>query len=158
MLAQNAMGWLAILSACYVAYSMGANNAGNAVGPIANLGIINTRILVVIGGGALALGTITFGKRVSDTVGKGLTPLDLPGAFAAQVSAAFGIHLFSILGIPISTSSAIVGAVAGTGLERGARSVSKKTILTIVIGWVLTPSCAALSSLLFYRAIALCTS
>ena len=41
MLVQNALGRLAILSACYVAYSMGANNAGNAVGPIANLGLFH---------------------------------------------------------------------------------------------------------------------
>ena len=63
------------------------------------------------------------------------------------------LHLFSILGIPISTSSAIVGAVAGSGLERGARSVSKKTILIVVIGWVLTPSLAAFSSFLLYKLI-----
>jgi PiT family inorganic phosphate transporter len=99
------------------------------------------------------MGAITFGRRVTDTIGKGITPLDLRGAFAAQVSAAFGIHLFSIFGIPISTSSAIVGAVAGSGLERGVRSVSKKTILTIVVGWVLTPSFAGLSSFLIYRCI-----
>ena len=154
IIAQSVMGWLAIFSACYVVYySMGANNAGDAVGPIANLGIIDTRILVTIGGGSLAMGAITFGRRVTDTVGKSITPLDLPGAFVAQVSAAFGIHLFPILGIPISTSCAIVGAVAGKGLERGVRSVSKKTILIILIGWVLIPSLAAFSSFLLYRLI-----
>ncbi len=83
ILVQNAMGWLAILSGCYVAYSMGANNAGNAVGPIANLGVIHPKILLAIGGGALALGAITYGRKVADTVGKGIAPLDLPGAFAA---------------------------------------------------------------------------
>ncbi|NIQ38853.1 MAG: inorganic phosphate transporter [Proteobacteria bacterium] len=150
---QNVMGWLAILSGCYVAFSMGANNAGNAVGPIANLGIIHPRILVAIGGGALALGAITFGRKVADTVGKGITPLDLSGALAAQVSSAFGIHLFSLLGIPVSTSSAIVGAVAGTGLAKGARTISRKTILTILIGWVLTPSLAGLSAFVLYRAV-----
>ncbi|MBW2058973.1 MAG: anion permease [Deltaproteobacteria bacterium] len=150
---QNLLGWLAILSGCYVAYSMGANNAGNAVGPIANLGIVHPRTLVAIGGGALALGSITYGRKVSDTVGKGITSLDLSGAFAAQMSSAFGIHLFSIMGIPISTSSAVVGAVAGTGLAKGARSISKKTVLTILAGWVLTPSFAGLSSFLLYRGV-----
>ena len=153
ILVQNAMGWLAILSGCYVAYSMGANNAGNAVGPIANLGVIHPKILLAIAGGALALGAITYGRKVADTVGKGIAPLDLPGAFAAQVASAFGVHLFSMLGIPVSTSSAIVGAVAGAGLVKGARSIHKKTILTILIVWVLTPSFAALSSFLLYRAL-----
>jgi PiT family inorganic phosphate transporter len=151
ILVQNAIGWLAILSGCYVAYSMGANNAGNAVGPIANLGIIHPTVLLAIGGAAIAVGAITYGRRVADTVGKGITPLDIPGAFVAQIASAFGMHLFSIYGIPVSTSSAIVGAVVGVGLVKGARSISKKTIWTILIGWVLTPSLAALSAYTIYN-------
>lgn len=151
ILVQNAIGWLAILSGCYVAYSMGANNAGNAVGPIANLGIIHPTVLLAIGGAAIAVGAITYGKRVADTVGKGITPLDIPGAFVAQIASAFGMHLFSIFGIPVSTSSAIVGAVVGVGLVKGARSISQKTIWTILIGWVLTPFLAALSAYTIYN-------
>ena len=151
ILIQNAMGWLAILSGCYVAYSMGANNAGNAVGPIANLGIIHPTVLLAIGGVAIAVGAITYGKRVADTVGKGITPLDIPGALVAQIASALGMHLFSIYGIPVSTSSAIVGAVVGVGLVKGARSISKKTIWTILIGWVLTPFLAALSAYTIYN-------
>lgn len=151
ILVQNAIGWLAILSGCYVAYSMGANNAGNAVGPIANLGIIHPTVLLAIGGVAIAVGAITYGKRVADTVGKGITPLDIPGAFVAQIASAFGMHLFSIFGIPVSTSSAIVGAVVGVGLVKGARSISQKTIWTILIGWVLTPFLAALSAYTIYN-------
>ena len=151
ILVQNAIGWLAILSGCYVAYSMGANNAGNAVGPIANLGIIHPTVLLAIGGVAIAVGAITYGRRVADTVGKGITPLDIPGAFVAQIASAFGMHLFSIFGIPVSTSSAIVGAVVGVGLVKGARSISQKTIWTILIGWVLTPSLAALSAYTIYN-------
>ena len=151
ILVQNAIGWLAILSGCYVAYSMGANNAGNAVGPIANLGIIHPTVLLAIGGTAIAVGAITYGRRVADTVGKGITPLDIPGAFVAQIASAFGMHLFSIFGIPVSTSSAIVGAVVGVGLVKGARSISQKTIWTILIGWILTPFLAALSAYTIYN-------
>ena len=153
ILVQNALGWLAIFSACYVAYSMGANNAGNAVGLITNLGIIHPTILLSIGGVAIAVGAATYGKKVADTVGKGITPLDIPGAFVAQVSSAFGLHLFSILGIPVSTSSAIVGAVVGVGLTKGVKAISQKTMWTILIGWVLTPCLAAGSSFLLYKMI-----
>lgn len=153
LLFQHAFGWLAILSACYVAYSMGANNAGNAVGPIANLGIFPPKLLLLVGGVSIALGAITFGKKVADTVGKGITPLDIPGAFVAQVSSAFGMHLFSLFGIPVSTSSAVVGAVVGVGLVKGARAISKKTIVTILVGWVLTPTLAGSFSFLLYKAI-----
>ena len=75
------------------------------------------------------------------------------GAYVAQVSSAFGMHLFSILGIPVSTSSAIVGAVVGVGLVRGLKAISKRTILTILIGWVLTPTLAAGTSFLLYKMI-----
>ncbi len=152
---QHAFGWLAIASACYVAYSMGANNAGNAVGPIANLNIFPARLLLFIGGVSIAVGAITFGQKVADTVGKGITPLDIPGAFVAQVSSAFGMHLFSLFGIPVSTSSAVVGAVVGVGLVKGARAISKKTIMTILVGWVLTPTLAGSFSFLLYKAIKL---
>jgi phosphate/sulfate permease len=153
MLVQNVLGWLALTSGCYVAYSLGANHAGIAVGPISNLGIINPTILLFIGGVAIAVGAITYGKKVTDTVGKGITPLDITGAFVAQISSAFGIHLFSIFGIPVSTSSAIVGAVVGVGMTKGAKAISKKTIWTILIGWVLTPCLTAGSSFILYKLI-----
>ncbi len=151
LLVQNGMGWLAIISSCYLAYAMGANNAGNAVGPISNLGIVDSRILLLIGGVSIAVGALTYGRKVADTVGKGITPLDIPGAFAAQMSSAFGMHLFSLFGIPVSTSSAIVGAVVGVGLVKGAKSISKKTISVILLGWVLTPTLAAFTAFLLYK-------
>ena len=150
---QNAMGWLAIGSACYVAFSMGANNAGNAVGPIANLGILHPKLLLLMGGLSIAVGAATYGRKVADTVGKGITPLDIPGAFVAQISSAFGMHLFTLLGIPVSTSSAIVGAVVGVGLVKGMKAISKKTIVTILLGWLLTPTFAAISAYLLYKLI-----
>lgn len=153
ILVQNALGWLAIISGCYVAYSLGVNHAGLAVGPISNLGIMHPVILLLIGGMAIAVGAITYGKKVTDTVGKGITPLDIPGAFVAQISSAFGIHLFSMFGIPVSTSSAIVGAVVGVGLTKGAKAISQKTLETILIGWILTPCLAAGSSFLLYKMI-----
>jgi PiT family inorganic phosphate transporter len=155
LLFQHAFGWLAIASACYVAYSMGANNAGNAVGPIANLDIFPPQMLLFISGVSIAIGALTYGKKVADTVGKGITQLDIPGAFVAQVSSAFGMHLFSLFGIPVSTSSAIVGAVVGVGLVKGARSISKKTIITILVGWVSTPALAGSFSFLLYKVIKL---
>ncbi len=150
LLSQHAFGWLAIMSACYVAYTMGANNAGNAVGPLANLNLFPPKVLLLVGSLSIAVGALTYGRKVADTVGKGITPLDIPSAFVAQISSAFGMHLFSMLGIPVSTSSAIVGAVVGVGLVRGAKAISKKTILTILIGWVLTPTLAALASYCLY--------
>jgi PiT family inorganic phosphate transporter len=58
-----------------------------------------------------------------------------------------------LLGIPVSTSSAIVGAVVGVGLVKGMKAISKKTIATIILGWLLTPTFAAVSSYLLYKFI-----
>ena len=154
LLMQHTMGRLAILSACYVAYSMGANNAGNAVGSISSLGLFPPMGLLALGGGAIAAGAITYGRKVADTVGKGITTLDVRGAFVAQTASAAGMHLFSIWGIPVSTSSAIVGAVVGVGLVKGARSISRKTLVTILLGWVLTPCLAAVTSFAVYLLLA----
>jgi PiT family inorganic phosphate transporter len=102
----------------------------------------------------MAVGAITFGSRVTDTVGKSITPLDYGGALSAQLSAAFGVHLFSMAGIPVSTSQAVVGGIIGVGLTKGMRAVSAKKISTIFIGWVVTPACAAVFAAVVYRLVA----
>lgn len=99
----------------------------------------------------MAVGALTFGQRVTETVGKSITPLDYAGALAAQTSAAFGVHLFSMLGIPVSTSQAVVGGVIGVGLTKGMQVVSTGKIRTIFIGWVATPTCAAIFAATVYR-------
>lgn len=153
MLIQNALGKMAILASCYVAYSLGANHAGSAVGPIANLEIFPPFVLLGMGGISIAFGAVSYGQKVTDTIGKGITPLDVQSAFIALISSAFGVHLFSIWGIPVSTSSAIVGAVVGVGLMNGAKAVSAKTILIILIGWVLTPALSATTAYLIYKTV-----
>ena len=144
---------LVIFAACYVSFSLGANDVGNAIGPLLNRFPDHGIYLALLGGLAMATGALTFGKRVTDTVGKTITPLDMGGAFAAQASAAAGVHVFSMLGIPVSTSQAVVGAIIGVGLTKGARAVSGKKIVEIVTGWVLAPACAALFSCLIYRSL-----
>ena len=151
--ALNIAGKLMVLSSCYVAYSLGANNVGNAVGFLKNLEQFSasTLSLAAFGGLAIAIGALTFGKRVTMTVGKSITPLNVPGALSAQFCCAFGIHIFTILGIPVSTSQAIVGAVLGVGLVHGARAVSKRTLIEIGVGWLATPTLSALFAFVGYK-------
>ena len=138
------ISWFVIASSCYVAYSLGANDVGNSIGPLLNKYHDKGLWLALFGGAALVTGALTFGRRVTQTVGKSIVPLDLGGAFAAQTSAAFGVHFFSVLGIPVSTSQAIVGAVIGTGVVRGIRMVRVGKIGEIMVGWIATPACAAI--------------
>jgi PiT family inorganic phosphate transporter len=147
----NALGAAVLVSAAYVSYSLGANDVGNAIGPLLNRFPDKGPYLAVLGGVAMATGALTFGQRVTETVGKSITPLDYSGALAAQLSAAFGVHLFSMMGIPVSTSQAVVGGVIGVGLTKGARAVSTKKISTIFAGWVITPVIAAIFAASVYR-------
>ncbi len=151
---QRIPGLLLVISACYVSYAMGANNVGNAMGPIANLGF-QASWLGLLGGVALAIGVLTFGRRVTETVGGGITQLDTVSAFSAQMAAALAIHFFSILGIPVSTSQSIVGAVIGVGILHGIRAVRMRKIGEIVVGWVATPTAAGLFSFGLYRLLSL---
>ena len=142
-----------VCSAAYVSYSLGANDVGNAIGPLLSKFPDKGLWLALLGGVAMAVGAFTFGSRVTDTVGKSITPLDYGGALSAQLSAAFGVHLFSMAGIPVSTSQAVVGGVIGVGLTKGMRAVSTKKISTIFIGWVATPTCAAVFAAMVYRLV-----
>ena len=140
--------WMVLASAAYAAYSLGANNLGNAIGPIMALEveIIDVMLLTVLGALSIAAGALLFGRGVAETVGSSIIPLDLPGACAVQMSAGFGLHLFSMLGVPVSTSQAIVGALLGIGLYQGIKTVSRRKLAEVVVGWVATPACAGLVS------------
>jgi PiT family inorganic phosphate transporter len=147
------LNWLTLASAGYAAFSLGANNIGNAIGPLANLGL-HSGWITLLGGLALASGALTYGHRVTETVASGVVSLDPLSAFATQAAIAFVAHGFAFAGIPISTSQAIVGALAGIGLVKGVRTVSYEMLLTIGIGWVATPALAGLVALGLWKLIA----
>jgi len=145
---QLLLRWMVLASAAYAAYSLGANNLGNAIGPITALEveIIDVALLTLLGALSIAAGALFFGRGVAEAVGSSIIPLDLPGACAVQMSAGFGLHLFSMLGVPVSTSQAIVGALLGVGVYHGIKTVSRRKLLEVVAGWVATPACAGLVS------------
>lgn len=140
-----------ILSSCYFSYSLGANAFGSELGPLLIRFPNRELFLAFLCGAALAFGAWTFGQRVTETVGKNITQLDFAGAFAAQFAAGFGLQIFSLMGIPVSSSQSIVGAVFGVGLVKGARMVNNKKIYSICLGWVLAPAFAGSVSALLYR-------
>jgi PiT family inorganic phosphate transporter len=144
---------LILATSSYMAFSLGANNAGNAFGLLTNAGF-STTILAFIGGLALASGALTYGRGVIQTIGKSITPLDPLGASSAQLATAIGVHVLSILGMPISTSQAIVGGVVGVGFVKGIRAISKRKIAHIVVGWVATPTVGGILAFLIYNFLA----
>jgi PiT family inorganic phosphate transporter len=154
--------YLQILSAGFVAFAHGANDVANAIGPLAAvINIVKTGTVAMksavptwvlaLGGIGIIVGLATWGWRVIETVGKRITDLTPSRGFSAEFSAAVTIVLASKLGIPISTTHTLVGAVLGVGLARGVEALNLRTVRDIVISWVVTiPVGAALTILLFY--------
>jgi len=130
---------LVIISGCYVAYTWGANDVANATGIIAGAGVLSFKISLLIGGIAILLGIVTWGYKVIETVGSEITNLLPLMAFSAQLASALNVHMYTMFGMPVSTSHSIVGAIFGVGLVRGAKVVNLKILREIMVCWLATP-------------------
>jgi PiT family inorganic phosphate transporter len=75
------------------------------------------------------------------------------GALIATFSHSLIIHFYTQVGVPVSSSQAIVGAVMGIGLVKGIKNVSFKKIFHIMIGWVLTPVGAGIFTFLLIKSV-----
>jgi PiT family inorganic phosphate transporter len=85
-----------------------------------------------------------------ETIGNNITELTPTRGFSAELGAATTIVLASKLGIPISTTHTLVGAVFGVGMARGISSLNVKILNKIILSWVITiPAGAALSICFF---------
>ena len=104
----------------------------------------NVLILALVGGGAIALGVMTYSKNVMMTVGRSLVELDAFSALVAVLAMAITVHLYAHLGVPVSTSQAIVGAVLGIGLFKGVRTINHCTVINILFAWLNTPLVAGI--------------
>lgn len=141
MLTRDKILWGGLLIAgTYGAYALGANNVTNSTGVFSGLiDGISDKMLATIGGVAIAVGAVTYSKRVMLAVGGGIMPLDAFCAFIAVLSMSITVHIFAVIGAPVSTSQGIVGAIIGIGFLRGVQAIDFKTIRKIALGWVMTP-------------------
>ena len=124
----------------YGSYALGANNVANATGIFSGqLAGISDSQLALFGGIAIAVGVLTYSKRVMMAVGSGIMPLDAFTSFTAVASMAITVHIFAVIGVPVSTSQAIVGSIIGIGLLRGTQAIKFGVLRNIMTGWLLTP-------------------
>jgi PiT family inorganic phosphate transporter len=135
-----------LFAGCFGAYALGSNNVANVTGVYVGSGLITSFEGALIGGLSIASGVLTYSKKVMATVGKEITHLDEYSAFIAELSEAVTIEIFTQVGVPVSTSQAIVGGVVGVGLIKGARTINKRTLIEIGIGWISTPISAGIIS------------
>lgn len=153
---------LLVIAGIYGAFILGASHAGIAVAPfytagifdplenILGLGITPKAWAAGLGGGAIALGASTYAHKVVYSVGTQITALDPFSAFSSVIAMSICVNLFKDIGVPVSSSQAIVGAIAGVGLTRGTQAVSYEKLRNIAIGWVATPTIPAIVTGLVY--------
>jgi PiT family inorganic phosphate transporter len=154
---------LMIFTACSMAFAHGSNDVANAVGPLAAVvGTIQSggevlqksimpSWILLLGGAGIVIGLMTLGYKVMATVGKRITELTPTRGFAAELAAATTVVLASGLGIPVSTTHTLVGAVLGVGLARGIGAINVGAVVTIFMSWLVTlPVGAGLAILFFF--------
>ena len=154
---------LMIFTACAMAFAHGSNDVANAIGPLAAIyGVIQSagavaaksatpQWILLVGAVGIVAGLASLGARVMATVGKKITELTPSRGFAAELGAASTVVLASGIGMPVSTTHTLVGAVLGVGMARGIGSLNLRVIGAIFTSWVVTlPAGALLAIVLFY--------
>lgn len=147
------MAFLIITSGCYVAYTWGANDVANATGVISGAGVLTPNMSVFLGGLAIVVGITTWGYKVIETIGSEITYLLPIMAFSAQLASAINVHVYTLLGVPVSTSHSIVGAIFGVGLVRGTRVINFRIMKEIVVCWLATPFISGIISFVSLKCI-----
>jgi len=152
---------LQVFTACYVAFAHGANDVANAVGPLAGvytaikMQAVSVKVAVppwilALGAVGIVVGLVTWGYRVIATVGEKITELTPTRGFAATFACATTVLVCSRMGLPISTTHTLVGAVVGVGLARGISALDRKVVVNIAYSWIITiPAAAILTALLY---------
>ena len=140
---------LQVMTACYVAFAHGANDVANAVGPLAAIfSVVKTKSVVMqvevpvwmlaIGGIAVGGGLFAFGSKVIQTIGGKITEVTPVRGFCAEFGAATTILVCSRLGLPVSTTHVLVGAVVGVGFMRGMGFLDMRLLRNIGWSWIIT--------------------
>lgn len=144
--------WMQVFTACAFAFSHGANDIANAIGPfVAVLDVLKTGQIgaeaavptaaLIAFGIALVSGLWFVGRKVIHTVGTGLTAMHPSSGFAAELAAATIVLLASVLGLPVSSTHILIGAVLGVGIVNHA--ANWRLMRPIFLAWIITLPAAA---------------
>lgn len=159
---ENLFSALMAFTACAMVFAHGSNDVAIAVGPVTSVistvltgkpmhnGHVLTAVLF-LGCAGVILGLFMYGRKVIATVGNGITMLTPSRAFAATFAAASTVVASTTLGLPVSATQTLVGAVFGVGLARGIDALNLTVMRNIFFSWALTiPVTAGLATVFFY--------
>ncbi len=149
MLLQTAL----VVAGSYAAYALGANNVANVTAVFVGAGTLTVFAAALIGGLSIALGVVTYSRGVMETVGRKLVRLDPFSAVVVVLTEGLTVHFYTLIGVPVSTSQAVIGAVLGIGIIKGVQTIKRKTLYGIFTGWFLTPPVACFIAMCIYFAM-----
>lgn len=165
ILVEQVFGLLAVVTACAMAFAHGSNDVANAIAPLAAINAIiqsgGTLIgdmavptwIFFLGAAGIVLGLMMYGYKVIATVGKNITDLTPSRGFVAQLATASIVVLSSSLGLPVSTTHILVGAVLGVGMARGIDAINLVVVRNIFLSWFITFPVGMILSMVFYQII-----
>jgi len=150
-----------VITSCTVAFGQGANDVANAIGPLAAIAeIVKENAIpsevsvnmyfLVLGGVGIAVGLATFGYRVMRVMGHDVTEITPSRGAAANLAGMATVLACSKMGLPISTTHVLVGAILGVGLARGITAINRKVVGSIFTSWFATVPAAAIMTIVFY--------
>ena len=152
---------LVIISSCAVAFSHGANDVANSVGPLAavanilSTGTVEMKVpvpmwILMLGGTGIVLGLATFGYKVMATVGTKITEITPTRGVAADIAATAAVLVCTRMKLPVSTTHVLVGAIMGIGLARGLSGIDSRIAKKIFKSWIITVPAAAIVCIVLF--------
>jgi len=160
---ERIFGVLMIVTACAMAFAHGSNDVANAIGPVAAVvsvvqsgGEVSSQSqlplwVLMLGAIGIVLGLLMLGHRVIATVGSEITQLTPSRGFACELAAASTVVLASGIGLPVSTTHTLVGAVLGVGLARGIAALNLSMVRTIFLSWIITLPAGGILAIVFFQ-------
>jgi inorganic phosphate transporter, PiT family len=147
------IGTVLVAMGAIAAFAMGANDVSNASGALVGTGTLSPLAAGAVGGAAIAVGVLTWGKPLLRRVAFEIVDVDRAMATAAQLVQAAVVLAAVAFGFFTSMNQALVGAMAGAGLARGRETVHLATLFAILQGWVLGPAVSIVAGLVFGLAV-----
>ena len=152
---------LQVITACYMAFAHGANDVANSIGPLSAVvavwssGEIQAESpvpiwVLALGGLGIVIGLATYGHKVIATIGQKITTITPSRGFSAEFGCATTVLICSKLGLPVSTTHTLVGAVVGVGLVRGLQGLDLRVVRDIGMSWLATIPFTAVLTIVIY--------
>jgi inorganic phosphate transporter, PiT family len=154
---------LVILLAFYLAFNLGANDVANAMGTSVGSKAVTLKQALIIAGVLEFTGAVLFGREVTETLSTNIAnpvlfvnspQLLITGMISVLISCGLWLQIATAKGLPVSSSHAVVGAIAGfSWVALGVNAIAWSSIGTITIGWIVTPFISGIIAALFYSQI-----